>query len=288
MPKGLPSALSRDVNPLKKAAVFGIEPFLLGRERPQLKLKLMRHLLIINPNTSSAVSALLQTHAQRAAGPDVRVRTETARFGAPYIACEASYAVAGHALLDTWAAALADDDRPAPDAVLIGCFGDPGLLALRDTSRVPVTGLAEAAFVEAARYGRFAIVTGGARWQPILGRLAQMLGYGDKLAGIQTVTPTGAQLAADPVAAQALLAAACQAAVHDFHADAIILGGAGLAGLAQVIQADVSLPVIDSVLAGTRQALLAANAGPGKGSGHFDVRWQQVSAEMTGLGLPAA
>ncbi len=288
MPKGLPSTLSRDVNPLKKAAVFGIEPFLLVRERPQLKLKRMRHLLIINPNTSSAVSALLQTHAQRAAGPDVRVRTVTARFGAPYIACEASYAVAGHAVLDSWAAALANDDQPAPDAVLIGCFGDPGLLALRDTSRVPVTGLAEAAFVEAAAHGRFAIVTGGVRWQPMLARLAQMLGYGDQLAGIHTVTPTGAQLAADPVAARALLAAACQAAVQDFRADAIILGGAGLAGLAQLIQADVSAPVIDSVLAGTRQALLAAAAGTGKGRGHFDVRWQQVSAEMTGLGLPAA
>jgi hypothetical protein len=135
---------------LKKAAVFGIEPFLLVRERPQLKLKRMRHLLIINPNTSGTVSELLQTHAQRAAGPDVRVRTVTARFGAPYIACEASYAVAGHATLDAWAAALTDG-QPAPDAVLIGCFGDPGLLALRDTSRVPVTGLAEAAFCGGGR-----------------------------------------------------------------------------------------------------------------------------------------
>jgi Asp/Glu/hydantoin racemase len=247
----------------------------------------MRHLLIINPNTSSAVSDLLQGHAQSTAGPDVRVRTVTARFGAPYISCEASYAVAGHATLDAWAAALTDG-QPAPDAVLIGCFGDPGLLALRDTSRVPVTGLAEAAFVEAAAYGRFAIVTGGARWQPILGRLAQMLGYGDKLAGIQTVTPTGAQLAADPVAARALLAAACQTAVRDFNADAVILGGAGLAGLAQAIQPGVSVPVIDSVLAGTRQALLAAADAPANGRGRFDVRWQQVSAEMTGLGLLAA
>ena len=247
----------------------------------------MRQLLIINPNTSRTVSELLQTHAQRAAGPDMRVRTMTARFGAPYIACEASYAVAGHATLDAWAAALSDG-QATPDAVLIGCFGDPGLLALRDTSRVPVTGLAEAAFVEAARYGRFAIVTGGARWQPILGRLAQMLGYGDKLAGIQTVTPTGAQLAADPVAARALLAAACQTAVRDFNADAVILGGAGLAGLAQAIQPGVSVPVIDSVLAGTRQALLAVADAPANGRGRFDVHWQQVSAEMTGLGLPAA
>lgn len=246
----------------------------------------MCHLLIVNPNTSTSVSALLQAHAQAAAGSEVVVRTVTARFGAPYIACEASYAVAGHAALDAWALALADAAQPAPDAVLIGCFGDPGLLALRDSSAVAVTGLAEAAFLEAARHGRFAVVTGGARWQPILGRLAQMLGYGDQLAGIRTVAPTGAQLAADPVAAQALLAEACQTAAQELGVQAVILGGAGLAGMAQAIQPQVSVPVIDSVLAGTRQALLAAAAGPGAGHDRFDVRWQQLSVEMTRLGLP--
>ena len=87
---------------------------------------------------------------------------------------------------------------------------------------------------------------------------------------------------------RALLAAACQTAVRDFNADAVILGGAGLAGLAQAIQPGVSVPVIDSVLAGTRHALLAAADAPANGRGRFDVRWQQVSAEMTGLGLPAA
>ncbi|KAB2898959.1 MAG: Asp/Glu racemase, partial [Burkholderiaceae bacterium] len=54
----------------------------------------MRELLVVNPNTSARVSGLLQDHVQALAGQGVRVRTATARFGAPYIACEASYAVA--------------------------------------------------------------------------------------------------------------------------------------------------------------------------------------------------
>eukprot|EP01036_Dinobryon_divergens_P042900 gene42900-57048_t len=88
-------------------------------------------LLVINPNTSASVSALLQRHVQAAAGLHVAVRTATARFGAPYIACEASYAVAAHAALDAWANELAQP-QPQPGAVLIGCFGDPGLMALRE------------------------------------------------------------------------------------------------------------------------------------------------------------
>jgi allantoin racemase len=246
----------------------------------------MRHLLVINPNTSASVSALLQTHVQQAAGLHVRVRTVTARFGSPYIADEASYAVAAHAALDAWACALASTDA-APHAVLIGCFGDPGLMALRESSPVPVTGLAEAAFVEAARHGRYAIVTGGARWGPMLQRLAQALGHAQQLAGIHTVAPTGAQLAADPVAARSLLVQACRDASRQLGVQAVILGGAGLAGMAAAVQAEVPIPVIDSVLAGAHWALRSAPMPPEREQPGFDVAWQGLSPEMTALGTRA-
>lgn len=221
----------------------------------------MSNILIINPNTTTSVSALLLQHGQSLAGANSQVRVATARFGAPYISCESSYAVAGHAVLDAWAYALTDDGL-APDAVLIGCFGDPGLFALRDASAVPVTGLAEAALTDASRHGRFAIVTGGLRWKPMLERLTQSLGLTSSLGGILTVAPTGAQLAQDPVAAQALLAQACQQAAKDFNVDAVVLGGAGLAGLAAKIQPLVSVPVIDSVMAGMQHALTLAAQKP--------------------------
>jgi allantoin racemase len=249
----------------------------------------MRRLLLINPNTTATITALLRTHAQRTAGPDVAVEAVTARFGAPYIACEASYAVAAHATLDAWSVAMMNARTP-PDAVLIGCFGDPGLLALRETSAAPVTGLAEAAFVEAAGasgHGRFAIVTGGARWKPMLERLAQSLGFGGALAGIHTVTQTGAWLAANPAEANTLLAEACRDAAREFDAQTVILGGAGLAGMAEAIQKQVEVPVIDSVQAGVRQALrlLAVHQSP-RGTGKFDIAWKNLSDEMRRLGLP--
>jgi Asp/Glu/hydantoin racemase len=213
----------------------------------------------------------------------VRVHVLTARFGAPYIIDEASYAVAAHATLDTWAAALAQADG-APQAVLVGCFGDPGLLALRESSPVPVTGLAEAAFIEAARHGRFAVVTGGERWAPMLRRLAHMLGHAESLAGIETVAPTGADLASDPAGARALLAQACRDAVRKFEARAVILGGAGLAGIAAMLQPELEVPLIDSVRAGARWALRAPLPATPRAEPGFDVRWGQVSPELAALG----
>lgn len=243
----------------------------------------MKRLLVINPNTSERVSHLLQQHVQAAAGSHVNVKTVTARFGAPYIADEASYAVAAHAALDAWATELARPDS-APDAVLIGCFGDPGLMALRESSPAPVTGLAEAAFVEAARHGRYAIVTGGERWGPMLERLAQALGQAQQLAGIHTVAPTGAQLAADPVAAHRLLAMACRDAAHQLGVQAVILGGAGLAGMGATIQSDVPVPVIDSVTAGAHWALRSPPPPHQRATPGFDIAWQGLSSEMAALG----
>jgi allantoin racemase len=240
-------------------------------------------LLIINPNTTSRITTLLQTHAKTVAGTEIEIRGVTARFGAPYISCEASYAVAGHATLDAWAAALTAG-QATPHAVLIGCFGDPGLLALREISRIPVTGLAEAAFVEASAYGRFALVTGGHRWKPMLERLAHTLGFSQLLAGIHTVTPSGAQLAEDLPASRAMLARVCREAANHFKAQAVILGGAGLAGLAADIQGQVDVPVIDSVLAGVRQAIKLTSQAPPSASGKFDFRWQNVSPELAALG----
>ncbi len=153
---------------------------------------------------------------------------------------------------------------------------------------MPVTGLAEASFIEAARQsedGRFAIVTGGERWGPMLQRLAQALGHTPALAGIHTVAPTGAQLAADPPAARALLAQACRDVARQMKVQAVILGGAGLAGMAAAIQSQVEVPVIDSVIAGANWALRREAAPIERSRAGFDVAWENLSPELAALGI---
>lgn len=246
----------------------------------------MPRLLLINPNTSAHVSALVLRHAQDAVGHLAQIDVVTARFGAPYIACEASFAVAAYAVLDAWAAgqlAVQTADQAPYDAVLIACFGDPGLLALRQMCPVPVTGLAEAAFLQASGMGRFAIVTGGAAWEPMLARLAHSLGYGHNMTCIHTVAATGAELARDPVAAHALLSEACKTVAAASSAETVILGGAGLAGMAQAVQTGVPVPVIDSVVAGVQHALALCGT-PVAPRAPLDFDWQGVSPELAATG----
>ena len=121
-------------------------------------------LLIINPNTSAGVSQILLQMALREASGRCEVRVQTARLGASYISDEVSFAIAGHALLDAYAFDRAQPILPPPDAVLIGCFGDPGLMALRQLSDAPVLGLAQASLQTAHASGRYAVITGGQAW----------------------------------------------------------------------------------------------------------------------------
>lgn len=217
-----------------------------------------RRLLVINPNTTAALTDDLARVVQAAQPDDVVVTSVTARFGAPYIASEAGYAVAAHATLNAWATAL--QRAPAPDAVIIGCFGDPGLFALREVAHCPVTGLAEGALMEAALHGTCAIITGGHAWKAMLERLLPTLAHGDSVRGIHTVELDGAALHAEPEAAERVLLSACAEVLQRWRVDAIVLGGAGLAGLAARLQSRVSVPLIDSVTAAARQIWSVADS----------------------------
>ncbi|MGK7869093.1 aspartate/glutamate racemase family protein [Falsiroseomonas sp. E2-1-a20] len=211
------------------------------------------NLLLINANTSSDITARLVGIARAMAAQDVTITGATGRFGARYIASRASSAIAAHAAIDAYA-----EHGAGADAVLIGCFGDPGLDALRELAPVPVLGLADSS-AAAAQGRRFGVVTGGAAWKPMLEEFFAARGYGTQLTGVRTVAPTGGEIARDPDAALALLAETCRDCVEQDGAEVVILGGAGLAGLAARL--DLPVPVLCSVEEGVRAALAALGQG---------------------------
>ncbi|UGV28128.1 Asp/Glu racemase [Rhodopseudomonas boonkerdii] len=233
-------------------------------------------ILLINPNTTESVTALVAQHVTSVAGHDATFVPVTGRFGARYISTRASSAIAAHAALDAYATHGA-----GCDAVYLACFGDPGLMALREVAGVPVVGMAEASCIAAAKRGRFAIVTGGTLWKPMLTEFVASIGLADKLTGVRTIAPTGGEIATNPDAALTSLARACTACVTDDGADIVILGGAALAGLSDRIQPDVPVPVLCSVATGTHAAIAAAKR-------QCDDRASPPALESIGLSMELA
>lgn len=220
----------------------------------------MTEILLINPNTTASITELVLKTAKRFAAKGTRLRALTGAFGPRYIASRAAYAVAGHAALDALA-----NDRGRKDAVILACFGDPGLAALKEVSKVPVVGMADAAILQACALGnRFSIVTGGERWKSLLEEFVASHGLASRLASVRTVAPTGADIARNPKAAMALLAKGCTACVRDDGADVVILGGAGLAGLAAKLKSAVDVPLLDGVACAIAMAEGLARQKPAK------------------------
>jgi allantoin racemase len=208
-------------------------------------------ILLINPNTTTRITEMIAERARAVAGDNVTFVPVTARFGAHYIASRATALIAGHAALD----ALAEHIGSC-DGVYLACFGDPGLAALRELSPAPVIGMAEAACLEACRLGaRFSIVTGGALWEPMLREYVATLGLADRLAGIRVITATGDRIAQDPDTAIVDLKAVVDESVRVDGANVVVLGGAGLAGMAARLQPGVSVPVLCSVETGAKAAI---------------------------------
>jgi allantoin racemase len=194
----------------------------------------MRRLLLVNANTTTAMTDRMADVAAARLKGTWSVVGKTVPFGEPYVASRRAYAIAAHAVV-----ALADDlvaRRDIPDAMLIACFGDPGLLAARDILPCPVFGMAEAACSSMiGRQRRYGIITGGAAWGPMLREFLRMMQLDENLASVRTVALTGAEIAADPGRATGILAEAARAAIAEDGAEAILLGGAGLLGQAQAL-----------------------------------------------------
>lgn len=201
-------------------------------------------LLLINPNTSADVTDRVAAAARARAGVGHAIVAATASFGSPYIASRAASVVGAHAALELARRRVGPANPEKFDAVLVACFGEPGIEALREELAIPVLGMAECSFAAAARHGqRFGVVTGGAAWIAMLRDFAAVRGLGRALVSVRALAIDGGAIARDPDRALPTLAEAAREA-HADGADSVILGGAGLVGLACRLPR-LAFPVLD-------------------------------------------
>ncbi len=215
-------------------------------------------LLLINPNVSADMTGRIAAAARARLPAETAIVAETGRFGATVIASRASYAVAAHAALEAYAA-----HAGACDAVLLACFGDPGLEALRELADVPVVGLLDASLRRVAADGRpFGIVTAGVLWRAMLEERVAPHPAAPLFRGVETIDVSGLAVSRDPAGAAAAVAAGIQRLAAR-GAEAVVLGGAAMVGLAADIAAPVqTIDCLDAAIADLDGAASAAPRAP--------------------------
>jgi allantoin racemase len=138
------------------------------------------------------------------------------------------------------------------DAVLVGCFIDPGVRAARTVVRIPVVGPGEAAMSLVQTVSdRFGIVTLLPLHVPEIAWYVRSLGLAQKCAGINSIGLSPYVLENDVAATLDGAEAAAQRLVAR-GAEAIVLGctNFGFYPFAGDLSARLSLPVLDPVRAG--------------------------------------
>ena len=153
------------------------------------------------------------------------------------------------------------------DALIVGCFGDPGLGALREVVTVPVVGPAQSSIHLAAQLGeRFGILTVVEEVVPSLRRLVRSYEMASLMASLRAVEVPVLELRARRDEVLELLAREGAAAIEE-GADALVLGcmTMGFLDVARELQERLEIPVVNPVLAALHGAetLVAAAAGSG-------------------------
>lgn len=207
-------------------------------------------ILMINPNTSEAMTAAIDRIGQAAAGTHARVVTLCSRQGPHTIEGALDAALGTAAMLERVAAY----SEPF-DAVVVACFGDPGIDALRMLVRVPVIGIGAASFTQASFCSqRFAIVT------PLIGTpqryaaVAALMGLSRQFLGTYQTRLSVADFESDDPNVIEILVFHAQQAVKD-GAECLLFGCAGIADQIREIEDRAGVLCIASAAAGVTQAM---------------------------------
>lgn len=237
-------------------------------------------ILLLNPNTSLSLTALLQAAGEVAKAPGTELVAMTASRGVPYIASRAEAQIGGAIALEMLAECHGDFD-----AAIIAAFGDPGLMGARELFDLPIVGMAEAAMLAACMLGRrFSIVTFARALGPWYRECVEMHGLSARCASIRMLDESFGVISDVQSEKEDMLVALARRAVEEDEADVVILAGAPLAGLAARVRHRVAVPVVDQMAAAVKMAEALVALSPCKAtSGTF----RRPPAKPT-IGLPDA
>lgn len=207
-------------------------------------------LLVVNVNTTEAMTLAIGQRARRYAAPGTEVVALTPSFGPD--SCSGN--------LDSHLAAIAVADcvlaYDGPyDGVVQAGFGEHGREVLQELLDVPVVDITDAAAHLACLLGRrHAVVTTVERTVSLIEDRLLLSGV---LSSCASIRPTGLDvldLSGDRARTMDAIVDQALAAVRDDRAEVICLGCAGMADLAEAVQERVKVPVVDGIAAAVKLA----------------------------------
>lgn len=205
-------------------------------------------ILIINPNTTASMTATIGTAAAKVASAGTTILAVNPDNGPASIQGpeDGEAALPGlFAVFDTYMGV----EDPF-DAVIIACFDDTGLGELRARSDLPITGIGEAAYLQAAKTAApFSVITTLPVSIPVLEHNIESYGLSEQCARVRASDIPVLDLEHHPEQALARIGSEIADAIEMDQCRSIVLGCAGMADMALILENTYSIPVIEGVSA---------------------------------------
>ena len=199
-------------------------------------------ILVVNPNTTAGMTANIAAAARRIAAPGTEIVALTSPHGPASIEGYYDEAMSLAGLLQ------AVREAQDYDAVIIACFDDTGLDALRCLTDKPVVGIGEAGYRMAAMLcNKFSVVTTLARSVPALEHNLMRYGMDRQCQRVRSSEVPVLELEHANPAAYKKIEDEIGRAIAEDRAEAIVLGCAGMADLAAAMSERFGVPVLDGL-----------------------------------------
>ncbi|MCK0137853.1 aspartate/glutamate racemase family protein [Aliiroseovarius sp. F47248L] len=211
-------------------------------------------ILVVNPNTTASMTKKIGAAANAVARPDTEIIATNSQSGPASIQGFLDIATCVPGLLEEVAR------HPDVDAIVIACFDDTGLDAVRTMVSVPVLGIGEAAYHAASMIAtKFSVITTLSRSVPGLENNLMRYGLAEKCMRVRATDIPVLKLEEGDPATMTKIRSEIREAIDQDNAEAIVLGCAGMADLMAQLSEEFGLPVIDGVAAGVTFAEALVN-----------------------------
>jgi Asp/Glu/hydantoin racemase len=202
------------------------------------------HILVINPNSNTAVTAAIDAAVNPfrfADGPEIACTTlEEGPRGVETQKDADSVTMPLRRIVE---------GVTGVDAFVIACYSDPGLHVCREGTSSPVFGIGECAIATALTRGeRFGVIAIGARSIARHLRSLRQTGTIDRLAGERSLDMSVAETASGDRTLERMIEVGRMLVQQD-GADVVVMGCAGMARHRAALQQALGIPVIDPIQA---------------------------------------
>jgi allantoin racemase len=167
---------------------------------------------------------------------------------------------------------IVEAERNGYDAVIIGCFDDPGLQEARELVNIPVIGPGEACMHIACTLGhKFSIVTVKKEALARLEDHVYMYGLEKKVASFRFINIGVMEMEKDPEKVYKTILREAKKAIEEDNAEVIVLGCTVETGFMDKLIEELKVPVVDATVVAFKFAEMLADLKKKTGLSHSKV-----------------